>query len=69
MADDQQRTWDYIDIVFDGPPAIQMPRLVEVENAEGYSVSIGQWVKKPNGRWALRITAGDVFVAVANTLI
>ena len=38
---------DHIDIVFDGPPEQQMPRLVEVEDANGRSFSIGEWGRAP----------------------
>lgn len=48
---------DYIDIVFDGPPAHESGRFVEVENAQGASVRVGQWVHRPDGYWALRLPA------------
>ncbi len=46
-----------IDIVFDGPPGQQAPRFVEVENAAGASVSVGEWVHRDDGYWVLRIGA------------
>lgn len=46
----------YIDIVFDGPPDHEAPRFVEVENEKGESISAGEWLKRPDGCWVLRIT-------------
>ena len=45
----------YIDIVFDGPPSHVTGRFVEVENAEGCSINFGEWVRRDDGYWALRI--------------
>jgi hypothetical protein len=45
----------YVDIVFDGPPSHESGRFVEVENAHGVSIDFGEWVKRPDGYWALRI--------------
>ncbi|MFG1818287.1 hypothetical protein ACGFIF_31295 [Kribbella sp. NPDC049174] len=44
-----------INIVFDGPPAPQGGRFVEVETDDGHSISIGQWLERSDGNWALRI--------------
>lgn len=44
-----------IDIVFDGPPGNEGPRFIEVENQTGASISIGEWVKRDDGLWALRL--------------
>jgi len=46
----------YIDIVFDGPPGPVGGRFVEVENAEGASIRFGEWVERPDGYWALRLS-------------
>lgn len=43
-----------IDIVFDGPPSHDMPRLVEVER-DGKSIRLGEWIDRGDGLWALRI--------------
>lgn len=51
-----QETTPHIDIVFDGPPGPVCGRFVEVENAEGKSISFGEWVERPDGYWALRLT-------------
>ena len=48
----------YVDIVFDGPPGPDSGRFVEVENANGRSIRLGEWVARPDGLWALRIPAG-----------
>lgn len=45
----------FIDIVFDGPPAPEAGRFVEVEDAEGRSIDLGGWMERNDGTWALRI--------------
>jgi hypothetical protein len=45
----------FIDVVFDGPPAHVSGRFVEVEDENGASVSVGEWIDRGNGLWALRI--------------
>lgn len=47
---------DTIDIVFDGPPGPEAGRFVEVENSKGESISVGKWIERDDGFWALRIT-------------
>ncbi|TCM51396.1 hypothetical protein [Kribbella sp. VKM Ac-2568] len=44
-----------INIVFDGPPAHDGGRFVEVETDDGRSMRIGQWLERADGRWVLRI--------------
>ena len=46
----------HIDIVFDGPPAAESGRFVEVENPAGASVKVGEWIDRGDGLWALRIS-------------
>jgi hypothetical protein len=46
---------EYIDIVFDGPPSHESGRFVEVEDAQGVSISVGGWVQREDGYWALRV--------------
>lgn len=45
----------YIDIVFDGPPGPVAGRFVETENQDGFSMSMGEWVIRPDGFHALRV--------------
>lgn len=45
----------HIDVVFDGPPGPEAGRFVEVENDEGHSINFGEWVKRDDGYWVLRI--------------
>ena len=44
-----------INIIFDGPPDHEAGRFVEVETDDGKSIRVGEWIKKENGYWALRI--------------
>lgn len=44
---------DYIDIVISGHFADQ---LVEIENSSGEIISLGTWIDRKNGYWALRLT-------------
>jgi len=46
---------DYIDIVFDGPPEHEAGRFVEVEDPQGQSVGVGEWVHRDDGFWVLRL--------------
>ena len=50
----------YLDIVFDGPPSMPAPRFIEVEDPDGASVKVGEWVDRGDGTWALRIHDGEV---------
>jgi len=45
-----------INIVFDGPPSQGSGRFVEVEKDDGTSINVGEWIERPDGLWALRIT-------------
>jgi hypothetical protein len=44
-----------INIIFDGPPSHESGRFVEVETDDGKSISIGEWIERPDGLWSLRI--------------
>jgi hypothetical protein len=44
-----------INIIFDGPPSHEAGRFVEVELDNGKSISVGKWVNRGDGYWALRI--------------
>ena len=48
---------ELVDIVFDGPPGPTAGRFVEVENMRGQSLSVGEWVQRPDGYWVLRLRA------------
>ncbi|ALJ19529.1 hypothetical protein [Microbacterium sp. No. 7] len=54
-ADSAQRPTRRVHIVFDGPPAHESGRFVEVETPDGESISLGKWLRRPNGWWALEI--------------
>jgi hypothetical protein len=45
----------YLDIVFDGPPGPTCGRFVEVEDPNGASIRLGEWVQRDDGYWVLRI--------------
>jgi hypothetical protein len=45
-----------INIIFDGPPAHESGRFIECETDDGKGISVGEWVERPDGLWALRIT-------------
>ena len=53
----RETTAQPINIVFDGPPAPESGRFVEVETDDGHSVCVGKWIKRKDGFWALRITS------------
>lgn len=51
----------YIDIVFTAPPGPGGECVfVEVENGRGKSVNIGEWVKREDGLYALRLTPESI---------
>lgn len=52
---DEGRQPIFLDVVFDGPPGPEAGRFVEVEDAHGMSVSIGEWIDRGDGYWALRL--------------
>jgi hypothetical protein len=39
-----------IDIVFDGPPGPEPACLVEIEDADGHSIEVGEWTIARNGK-------------------
>jgi len=45
-----------INIIFDGPPGPEAGRFVEVETDDGKSINAGEWSKREDGFWNLRIT-------------
>jgi hypothetical protein len=59
LRDDDELSGDgstTVDVVFDGPPGPRGGRFVEVE-INGRSVSLGEWIERPDGYWALRLPA------------
>jgi len=46
----------YLDIVFDGPPRPEPGGFVEVEDVNGNSIRVGEWIEREDGKWVLRIT-------------
>lgn len=57
---------DHIDIVFDGPPAHESGRFIEVEDEQHKSINVGEWIQRPaDGYWVLRldtVTIGEARV-------
>lgn len=53
-----------VDIVFDGMPGPEGPRLIEVEDGKGKSTTLGDWVVRPDGYHALRFNQFDPVEAV-----
>lgn len=58
----------YFDVVFDGPPGHEAGRFVEVENSEGISIRVGEWLQRPDGYWALRIRGYPVADPIGDKL-
>lgn len=50
----------HIDFVFDGPPGPQPPRFIEVEDEHGNSISVGEWIKRSDDRWVLRLASPHI---------
>ena len=44
-----------LNVVFDGPPDHVSGRFVECETDDGKSVSAGEWIKRDDDLWSLRI--------------
>lgn len=55
LAGDARTVEDYIDIVFDGPPGPVAGRFVEVEDSARRSIRFGEWTKRDDGFWVLRV--------------
>lgn len=55
LAGDARIVEDYIDIVFDGPPGPVAGRFVEVEDSARRSIRFGEWTKRDDGFWVLRV--------------
>jgi hypothetical protein len=46
-----------VDIVFTGPPGPEANAFVEVEDVNGKSITVGEWLRRDDGYWVLRISA------------
>ncbi len=44
-----------VHVVFDGPPGPVAGRFVEVETPDGGGISVGRWIERDDGYWALEI--------------
>ena len=53
-APDDERA-EALNVIFDGPPGPTAGRFVEVETDDGRSVRAGEWIKRDDGLWSLRI--------------
>jgi hypothetical protein len=49
-----------LNFVFDGPPGLEMPRLVEAEDDDGRGVTVSDWKRLRDDYWTLRITEADL---------
>lgn len=57
----------HYDILFDGPPRPEAGQFVEVEDENGISVRVGEWIERDDGLWTLRIpNYADVEKAARN---
>lgn len=45
-----------IDIVFDGPPAPESGRFIEVESPPNVGIKFGEWIKRSDDFWVLRFS-------------
>lgn len=46
---------NFLDFIFDGPPGPTPPRFIEVEDDKGNSIGVGEWIKREDGYWVLRV--------------
>lgn len=49
------KTLQLVDFVFDGPPGPTNPGFVECETQDGRSVRVGEWLRREDGYWVLRV--------------
>lgn len=49
-----------IHIIFDGPPSHESGRFVEVETPGGKPISVGEWVERSDGLWALVVKGRNI---------
>jgi hypothetical protein len=48
-----------INVIFDGPPAHESGRFVEVEDESGASIKVGEWKDRGDGTWALVLSTPE----------
>ena len=65
MAEENSKLTTYVDIVFDGPPGPEAGRFVEVEDASGKSITLGEWLQRPDGYWGLASRSVSGVVALS----
>lgn len=53
-APDSQR--QPINILFSGPPGPSGCEFVDAETDDGKPIRVGEWIERPDGYWAIRIT-------------
>jgi hypothetical protein len=53
-----------VHLVFDGLLSRDVPALIAIQDAEGRSVSVGQWRQRPDGYWELVILSGEPLMVV-----
>ena len=51
----ETQTAETIAVVFDGPPANESGRFIEVEDSSGASIAAGEWHDRGDGTWELRL--------------
>jgi hypothetical protein len=54
---DEREELSVYDIVLSGPPGLEGGRFIEVEDGHGRSISAGEWIKRDDGLWMLRLPA------------
>jgi hypothetical protein len=63
VAVPEPKVYDFVNVIFDGPPSHESGRFVECEDMEGKSVNVGEWIDLGNGLWSLRIPLKAMEVA------
>lgn len=56
----------FVDVLFGGPPSAESGRFIETDLADGSSCSVGEWIERSDGLWALRITRESLHRAVTS---
>lgn len=69
VSDSRREDVGALNIVFDGPPASESGRFVEVETDDGASVRVGEWIDRGDGTWALRLPAPPVVDEATETVV